>query len=892
MAAFDSRLSQIVVRIVYDGPGTAGKTTNLTALQGLFTRNRRGELVTPETTQGRTLYFDHMPLEGGLIAGHRFRCELWTVPGQDVLRHRRDFLLSRADVVVFVVDSRPAGIQDALPLLATLRAPTGGFRRPLVVQANKQDCPEAMPPDEVRRVLELDEQVPLVAAVAHDGQGVRDTTLWAMRLAAMSLQPHVIEHGPEALGTEVELPDEIHRQMRMLPLAVPRAEKYSSDPPAGDEAGWESAEDVEDLSSRPPSMEPAAEVQPAAADDGAVEGSAKRGPQTSEVEAPPAGRPAVDPVLVSAAPTVVPARTAEDGALSSGTLQGQPLPPSPSPTATPEAGSTPVALEAGSTPVALEVGSTPVALKVGSTPVGSGAAEAEVSGSSTDTAASASASSAPVDSATSATVAAEADESAASKDSRDSTPVGSGTSLGSTPVGSLVGSAASSVGSTGALRAEPGSIPVGALRAEPGSTPVGSAEGERAVVGGPLVGLVDEALDDLASEAVDELFNELVADADGAKDKSSRWDGGGSSDPSAAAEGQAAEEQVTEAQAADGHLARVRRAPPPQDRVTHIPGSSADAERLRRRTPSRLQPPPPCGAETVPSARTDSSPQAPYGSGTGRASLIPPGMPVPTLPSAEVRSFNIWPPASGRESLRLVPFDRAEYRPELRQRKGKEDGSGKADTYVYRAGTWCLKTSAQRVYPDEESARAALVQLARRKVGLGDQLPPHTVLVVQESGEGYWLWTVSPWLRSLRFEMTEAEAIHSHAALSASLCSYAQASVAALTALRERQVAMDVHPSNFARVGQQLVYLDDDIGLAVSIPTIGHAWLKRVEEYRSALDAVERYVSELEEQIQTRLSRRDVVALDLEASVAETSVYSELALEARTRLLSALATCA
>lgn len=903
MAAFDSRLSQIVVRIVYDGPGTAGKTTNLTALQGLFTRSRRGELVTPETTQGRTLYFDHMPLEGGLIAGHRFRCELWTVPGQDVLRHRRDFLLSRADVVVFVVDSRPSGIQDALPLLATLRASSGGFQQPLVVQANKQDCSDALPPDEVRRVLELDEHVPLVAAVAHNGQGVRDTTLWAMRLAAMSLQPRVIEHGPEALGTEVELPEETHRQMRMLPLAVPRAENYSTDPPTGDDtATWESSEDIDALASRPPVASiPAAPAPPgveavaqeqtpvAGTDASAARGLTERSepaghtdsrpfqePDATARAEPQAQEPQAQEAQVQEA-QVQQARAQQAQAqqaqaqqesqpttdtASTGAVRASERPTAPEPESLQSASATSPAVEA----VRISAAPTVVPARPGEEgmhtlqgqPLPPSVARVIPSGSGKTPAPAAGVPTIAVGDSALPGPRSEAPKASRSAPAPEILPPSR-----PTPV-----------------------VPTPTVPGRQSSPP--SAEGAVAVESDRL--RADEALHDLAEKAVDELFDELVVGSERPPAlSSSERDGDRESHPSSA----------DQEHSPVAEIPRPRQALQPEERTAASAASPAalnpEAERLRRRTPSRLQPPPPCGVDSLPSPRAsaaDSSLQTRFGSGTGRASLIPEGMPVPTLPSAEVRSFNIWPPASGRETLRLVPFDRAEYRPELRQRKGKEDGSGKADTYVYRAGTWCLKTSAQRCYPDEETGRGALVQLARRKVGLGDQLPPHTVLVVQESDEGHWLWTVSPWLRSLRFEMTEAEAIHSHAALSTSLCSYAQASVAALTALRDRQVVMDVHPSNFARVGQQLVYLDDDIGIAVAIPTIGHSWLKRVEEYRNALDAVERYVSELEEQIQTRLSRHDVVALDLEASVAETSVHSELALEARTRLLSALATCA
>lgn len=149
MASFDPKLSQCVGRVVYDGAGNAGKTTNLAVLHSLLPEGRRSALSTPKTTQGRTLFFDHLVLEGGRVAGHGFRCELWTVPGQQVVRRRREFLLWRADVVVFVVDSRPSGVSKASAQLRELFAQFGPRCPPLVVQANWQDAEGALEPEAV-----------------------------------------------------------------------------------------------------------------------------------------------------------------------------------------------------------------------------------------------------------------------------------------------------------------------------------------------------------------------------------------------------------------------------------------------------------------------------------------------------------------------------------------------------------------------------------------------------------------------------------------------------------------------------------------------------------------------------------------------------------------------
>ena len=81
-------------------PGNAGKTTNLFEMCQFFTSRRRSELFSPESRDGRTMWFDWLQIDGGLVAGHGLRCQIVTVPGQLVLRRRRSALLRAADVVV------------------------------------------------------------------------------------------------------------------------------------------------------------------------------------------------------------------------------------------------------------------------------------------------------------------------------------------------------------------------------------------------------------------------------------------------------------------------------------------------------------------------------------------------------------------------------------------------------------------------------------------------------------------------------------------------------------------------------------------------------------------------------------------------------------------------
>src|ERR1700724_4670506 len=53
---------EIAIKLVYYGPALSGKTTNLRSLHQLTTEGSRGRLMTLETKDDRTLFFDMLPL--------------------------------------------------------------------------------------------------------------------------------------------------------------------------------------------------------------------------------------------------------------------------------------------------------------------------------------------------------------------------------------------------------------------------------------------------------------------------------------------------------------------------------------------------------------------------------------------------------------------------------------------------------------------------------------------------------------------------------------------------------------------------------------------------------------------------------------------------------------
>lgn len=192
MALFDPERKRVVIRVVYDGPGHAGKTTNLRRLCKSFASWRRSEMVSPNTVGERTQYFDWLEVDGGLLQGYPVRAQLLTVPGQIELRLRRAFVIERADVVVFVADSQPGAVAEARGFYAELCEQLAGFEHavPIVFQANKQDVAGALkPPELARRVCEgLRTPAQVSGAVATTDRGVKQTLTIALRLASEQLR--------------------------------------------------------------------------------------------------------------------------------------------------------------------------------------------------------------------------------------------------------------------------------------------------------------------------------------------------------------------------------------------------------------------------------------------------------------------------------------------------------------------------------------------------------------------------------------------------------------------------------------------------------------------------------------------------------------------------------
>jgi mutual gliding-motility protein MglA len=182
---------EITCKIVYYGAGRSGKTSNLQYIHAFVPEDRRGAMVSLATETDRTLFFDFLPLDLGLISGFRTRIQLYTVPGQVYYGATRRLVLRGADGVVFVVDSQRERFDENLDSFRDLHAhlvEEGMNPRdfPLVVQYNKRDLPGVLPVPELEDVFNFRGQ-PAHSAVAVEGEGVFQTLKSVSALVLQSL---------------------------------------------------------------------------------------------------------------------------------------------------------------------------------------------------------------------------------------------------------------------------------------------------------------------------------------------------------------------------------------------------------------------------------------------------------------------------------------------------------------------------------------------------------------------------------------------------------------------------------------------------------------------------------------------------------------------------------
>lgn len=238
MSSINTTARELLLKVVFYGPGLGGKTTSLQAVFASAPPDRRGKLVSLATPVDRTLYFDFLPLRLPPYAGLSVRAQLFTVPGQVYFNATRRLVLAGADGIVFVADSQRERLEGNIESLDNLRENLIEHGRelsrvPHVMLWNKRDIEPATPIDELERVLNA-HAAPSFATVATRGEGIPEAlekilqlVLAAQDLSAAALpspappparrSPPLAE-GPSSSMLEDALAQAAHRQ----PSSPPR----------------------------------------------------------------------------------------------------------------------------------------------------------------------------------------------------------------------------------------------------------------------------------------------------------------------------------------------------------------------------------------------------------------------------------------------------------------------------------------------------------------------------------------------------------------------------------------------------------------------------------------------------------------------------------------------
>lgn len=192
MVYIDVQHREVTLKLVYYGPALSGKTTNLQQLHRLMGTGAGSDLVSLDTRDDRTLFFDLLPLNFRTQGGLAIKLKLFTVPGQVIHNATRKIVLQGADGVAFVADSQVSETRNNNESFANLKH---NLRQnglsfddvAVVIQFNKRDLPGIRSDLDIARIQKKGRE-PVFTAVAIEGIGVGETFIGLARAAWTKLE--------------------------------------------------------------------------------------------------------------------------------------------------------------------------------------------------------------------------------------------------------------------------------------------------------------------------------------------------------------------------------------------------------------------------------------------------------------------------------------------------------------------------------------------------------------------------------------------------------------------------------------------------------------------------------------------------------------------------------
>ena len=192
MAIINYAQKVINFKVVYYGPGVAGKTANLQHIHKSLPDTSKGNMISLAAGDDRTLFFDFLPVSATTVRGFTAKFQLYTVPGQVYYNMTRKLVLRGVDGIVFVADSQWDRLQENLESFKNLEENLREYdydlaELPYVIQYNKRDLPNVAPVEYLEFLLNRrSRRVPYFEAVAVDGRGVFDTLNTVSRMVLVN----------------------------------------------------------------------------------------------------------------------------------------------------------------------------------------------------------------------------------------------------------------------------------------------------------------------------------------------------------------------------------------------------------------------------------------------------------------------------------------------------------------------------------------------------------------------------------------------------------------------------------------------------------------------------------------------------------------------------------
>ena len=234
MVQFNFTERTIKAKVVYYGPAQSGKTTNLEQIHRLTDPAANNRLISLNTAQDRTLFFDLLPFSLGAVSGYDFKVQLYTVPGQVQYNATRRVVLAGADAVVFVADARRSLAKDNVAAFENMKVNLLANRLvpekvPIVFQYNKQDLPDVMSAAEMNKALNPWGR-PAIGAVAAQGTGVIECFVAVVQdmLSAIAVKYNLKEKGLDPASVPAVVREAFAEVMKAAAAATPEPASASS----------------------------------------------------------------------------------------------------------------------------------------------------------------------------------------------------------------------------------------------------------------------------------------------------------------------------------------------------------------------------------------------------------------------------------------------------------------------------------------------------------------------------------------------------------------------------------------------------------------------------------------------------------------------------------------